>query len=68
MKADDLEDGEETLVIEQVGLEKMRNPRGGDDVEKPVVHLKHCEKQLILNRTNATVIGKLYGKLKAVRS
>ena len=36
LKAGDLEDGEETLVIEKVGPEKMRNPRGGDDVEKPV--------------------------------
>jgi hypothetical protein len=62
LKANDLEDGVEIITIDSVSKESMRNPQGGPDVEKPVVSFVGIEKGLILNRTNANTIAKLYGK------
>jgi hypothetical protein len=41
------------LSVEQVGMDKD---------EKPVLHFRGVEKGLVLNRTNAKTIEKLYGK------
>ena len=62
LKAHDLENGEEILTIVSVSMESMRNPKGGADVEKPVVTFEGLERGLILNRTNADIISRLFGK------
>ncbi|HLE35670.1 MAG TPA: hypothetical protein VI699_00835 [Candidatus Acidoferrales bacterium] len=54
LKADDLE-GDMNLTIKGVEQEML------DDGPKPVVSFREIEKGLVLNKTNARTIAKLYG-------
>ncbi len=51
LKAEDLKGKRHKVTIDRVEMEDV-----GDE-EKPVVHFKGWEKGLVMNKTNATVIG-----------
>lgn len=60
MKAEDFDEGEVRIVtIKSVEMEELG--QGKDKQSKPVVMFRDAEKQLVLNKTNAAVIAKLYG-------
>ena len=44
------------VTIRDITIEKM-----GDGMEKPCLHFDESDKGLILNKTNAKIIGKMYG-------
>lgn len=57
----DFDDGNDVnCTIESLKHEQMRTQEG-DDVEKPVLYMKGAKKGLVLNKTNAESIAKLYG-------
>lgn len=49
-----------TVTVAGVALETLTRP-GGDKDEKVVVTFKGAKKKLVLNKTNATRIAKMYG-------
>lgn len=60
LKADEFEEGEQrVLTIADVKLETLGKP-GAQQEEKPVAYFSDS-KPMVLNKTNAHVIGKLYG-------
>lgn len=60
LKAEDFEEGEvKTRTIKQVEIEELG--QGKEAKSKPVVFFRDDEKQLVLNKTNAVIIAKLYG-------
>lgn len=59
LKADDLGDKSIVVVIDRVEMETLG--QGRDKETKPVVFFKGKEKGLVLNKTNANTISKLYG-------
>jgi hypothetical protein len=48
------------VTIKRLAVERMR-ARGGASEEKPVLYFERAEKGMVLNRTNAEVIGGAYG-------
>ena len=52
--------GDVTVTIEDVKVEELHSPNGGDD-SKPVLFFKGAKKGMVLNRTNAKTIAKLHG-------
>lgn len=52
--------GSVTLTIKDVRNEELRSSRGAD--QKPVVYFKERDKGLVLNKTNAKQIARLYGR------
>ena len=60
--ADLPEDGTDlVLSISEFSFEEMRNPRTGDDEEKPCLWFHGVEKALICNKTLSTTVANLYG-------
>ena len=60
LKADDLPQGQDVSVtIDRVILEDLNN--NGKTEQKPVVYFRGKNKGLVLNRTNAESISRLYG-------
>lgn len=60
MKADDFEEDEVRIVtIKSVEMEELG--QGKDKQSKPVIFFRDHEKQLVLNKTNASIIAKFYG-------
>lgn len=61
LKAEDFEDGElRTLTVKSVDLEELG--QGKDKKEKPVIYFRDSDKGLVLNKTNCSIIAKLYGE------
>ncbi len=48
------------VQIDRLAIEKMR-ARGGAQEEKPVLYFQRAKKGMVLNRTNADVIGGAFG-------
>lgn len=48
------------VQIDRLAIETMR-ARGGASEEKPVLYFARAKKGIVLNRTNADVIGKAFG-------
>lgn len=61
LKAVDLDGRDCTVMIERVVIDELVR-RGGSREKKGVMHLKGTEKMVVLNRTNAETIVKLYGR------
>ena len=59
LKAADFEDGDAILTI--AGLEQQTLGQGRDAAEKWIVYFREVDKGLVLNKTNAGTIAKLYG-------
>jgi hypothetical protein len=57
IKASDLQGGDRNVVIRAVEVEGV----GRDKDQKPVLYFQGKEKGLVLNKTNANAISKLYG-------
>lgn len=58
MKAEDFQEGEtRTVVIDRVEVELL----GKKQEEKPVLYFRQNQKPLVMNKTNAAIIGALYG-------
>lgn len=53
------EDGQRVVTIEDVTMERVG--QGADARDKLVVAFQETDKTLVLNKTNATTISKLYG-------
>ena len=53
-------DADMVLTMSHVASESLKTKSGGDEV-KPVLHFTDSDKGMVLNRTNATTIAKLYG-------
>ena len=60
LKADDLMGRTVNVTISEVSLENVGNP--GEADRKLVISFHGKEKKLVCNKTNAAVIGKLYGQ------
>ena len=59
LKAADLsEDGDTILEIDNVKIEEV----GRDQEKRPVIYFKDEARGVVLNKTNANTISKLYGK------
>ena len=56
-----LKDKDVTVEIESIGVEEVTGD-GGRKEMLPVLHFKGADKGMVLNRTNAKMIGKLHGK------
>jgi hypothetical protein len=50
-----------TLQMNHVQIEEVGKDRHGDPEKKPVLYFIKAERGLVLNKTNATVIGNAYG-------
>jgi len=61
VKAEDLSDDVE-VVIDRVDMEDFEDPQTKKQSKKPVCYFLNARKGLILNKTNAHLIGKLYGE------
>jgi hypothetical protein len=61
VKAEDL-DHDVEVVIERVALEDFEDPQTKKQSKKPVCYFQGARKGLILNKTNANLIGRLYGE------
>ena len=59
LKADDLEDRDWTVTIKNVVIEDIG--QGEQKQEKMIIYFSELDKGLVANKTNATVIEKLYG-------
>lgn len=59
LKADDLGGKSVTVVIQKVEMEEIG--QGRDKETKPVLYFRGKEKGVVLNKTNANTITKLYG-------
>jgi hypothetical protein len=59
LKASDFEDGDRALTIADIRSERVGQGAQADD--KWVLFFKEEEKGLVLNKTNTTIIAKLYG-------
>ena len=59
LKADDLEDRDWPVTIKRVAIESIG--QGEDKQPKPIVYFEELEKGLVCNKTNATIIEKMYG-------
>lgn len=59
LKAADFEDGDAVLTIKKFTQETLG--QGRDAAEKWIVFFKEMDKGLVLNKTNANAIAKLYG-------
>lgn len=59
LKADDLNGKSVTVVIQKVELEEIG--QGRDKERKPVLYFRGKDKGVVLNKTNANTITKLYG-------
>ncbi len=57
LKASDLQNKTFTLTIDRLAFEDV-----GDGDQKPILYFKGAEKGLVLNKTNATSIGMVYGQ------
>ena len=60
VKAADLGGKDVTKTIKSVTIDEL-TMRGGRKEKKPVIRFSDAEKKLVLNKTNATVIAKMYG-------
>lgn len=60
LKADDLSENGDVFTIEEISSVRMKN-KNGDDEEKWVVNFESEDKGLVLNKTNAKTLGKLFG-------
>jgi len=56
LKADDIGEKQPVVVISKVELEKLP-----DGTSKPSLSFEKCKKKLMLNKTNANQVTKLYG-------
>lgn len=59
--ASDLQGQEYTLVIRRVTIEELKQGSKTDATAKPVVWFADVPKGMVLNKTNAVVIARLYG-------
>lgn len=59
VKAADLNGKPITLTIQKLVVEKMGH--GSEEERKPVLYFRGATKGLVLNRTNAMIVGALYG-------
>lgn len=59
LKADEIEEDNLVLTMSMVQMEEIG--QGDDKDTKPVLYFKETEKGLVMNKTNATTIAKLYG-------
>lgn len=59
LKADDLQGKSVTVVIQKVEIEEIG--QGRDKESKPVLYFRGKDKGVVLNKTNANTITKLYG-------
>lgn len=59
LKAVDFESGDQTLTIKSVDVEEIGGQ--GKKEEKPIIYFREMEKGLVLNKTNANTIEKLFG-------
>lgn len=57
LKASDLQGREVAVIMERVEVEEIGRERD----RKPVLYFRGKEKGLVLNKTNANVIAKMYG-------
>lgn len=62
LKADDIEEegGEVRALIKGVKIEELQDPERGNQ-DKPVLYFLRIEKGLVMNKTNAEIIGDAYG-------
>jgi hypothetical protein len=60
VKAADLNGKTVTLTIARLVVEKLGH--GAEEEKKPVLYFEKATKGLVLNRTNAMIIGALYGE------
>ena len=61
LKESDLTGEEVNVTISRLTVEGVRNQQSGEDEDLPVLYFEGMEKGLILNRTNADTVAKLYG-------
>jgi hypothetical protein len=59
LKAEDLTDGPQTVVIRELTFEEVG--QGKDRETKPVLHFSDSQKPMVLNKTNCLEIEVLYG-------
>lgn len=61
LKAEDITDegGEVRALIKSVKIEELQDPERGKE-DKPVVYFLRIDKGLVLNKTNAEIIGEAY--------
>lgn len=59
LRAADVEDGDMTLTMSEVKVETVG--QGKDAEQKPILYFEETDKSLVLNKTNAATISKLYG-------
>lgn len=59
LKASDFEDGDATLIISDIREEAVG--QGRDSEDKWILYFEGTEKGLVLNKTNSTILAKLYG-------
>lgn len=60
LSAKDLGDDDWNITIASVGMEEVG--QGEDKETKLVIHFEGQEKIMVCNKTNATVLGKLFGE------
>lgn len=59
--ASDLQGQDYTLVVRRVTIEELKQGSKTDATAKPVVWFNDVQKGMVLNKTNAVVIARLYG-------
>ena len=60
VEGDSLKGKTVTLTMATVNVEKLKNNRGQEE-KKYVVYFDESQKGLVLNKTNAKIISRLYG-------
>src|SRR5262245_3980657 len=61
LKAEDLEEGDLVVIINDAQFETFKDPRTQRDESKPVLHFQGDTKPLVLNKTNYKTISPLRG-------
>lgn len=51
-----------TLTIDRVEIEEIITPTTGEVTEKPILFFKESKRPLILNKTNAAALAKVFGR------
>lgn len=51
-----------TLTIDRVEIEEIITPTTGEVTEKPILFFKESRRPLILNKTNAAALAKVFGR------
>lgn len=62
LSASDLRGREVAVTIARIADDKMRDPKTGREISKPVVYFERKKKGMVLNKTNAFTIAEILGE------